>query len=287
MSRMKQEKEVIKRVPRSAIQKAYWFKMFFRAGGGYTYSMGVAECAVMGIILSRLYDSKEKIGQELVKYCRYYDTNIPFDGMVAGVIINMEEERAAHPDLVPEETIAAMQTSLMAPVGNIGDIIQQAIIAPLVLSIGIALSGDPLNPSIIGPIFAIIATGIATVGISYFVWMKTYDLGNTLIGNMISSGLSDKLLKAATILGCLTMGAMIPKYVGLTTPLAWISDTSKFILQTNVFDALIPNILPLLLTLFFLKIFNKGYKPAKVIWITMAVALILSVLKIIGNVPTI
>lgn len=284
---MKQEINPTKRVPRKVVQKAYWYKMFFRAGGGYTYSMGVAQCAVMGIVLSHLYDSKEKIGSELEKYCRYYDTNIPFDGLVSGVIINMEEERAANPDLVPEETIVAMQTSLMGPVGNIGDIIQQAIIAPLVLSIGISLSGDPLNPSIIGPIFSIIMTGTATVGISYLVWMKTYDLGNKLMGKMIAEGLSDKLLKAATILGTMTMGAMIPKYVGLTTSLAWISDTSSFILQTDVFDALMPNILPLLLTLFFLRIFNKGAKPSRVMWITMIVGGILSVLGIIGAVPVV
>lgn len=277
----------VKKVPRSAVKKAYWYKMFFRQGGGYTYSMGTQACALMGYIITALYKDKSKIGEELSKYCRYYDTNVPFDGLVTGVLINLEEQRAANPDLVPPEMIQAMQTSLMGPVGNIGDVIQQAIIAPLALSIGIALAGDPLNPSVIGPIFSILMTGTATIVISYLAWMKTYDLGSGIIGKMVEGGLSDKLLKAATILGCTIMGAMIPKYVGLTTSVAWINENTSFILQTDVFDRLMPHILSLALTLFFLNIFKKGAKPAIVIWITMAVTILLSVLGIIGPVPTI
>ena len=248
--------------------------------------MGVAACALMGYIITALYKDKSKIGEELSKYCRYYDTNIPFDGLVSGVIINLEEQRAANPELVPPETIQAMQTSLMGPVGNIGDVVQQAIIAPLVLSTGIALAGDPLNPSVLGPIFSIIMTGTATILISYLLWMRTYDLGSEVIGKMISGGLSDKLLKAATILGCTIMGAMIPKFVDLTTSIAWITPNTSFILQTDVFDALMPKILSLGLTLLFLSIFKKGAKPAIVIWITMAAAILLAVLGIIGPVPT-
>ena len=277
----------VKKVPRSAVKKAYWYKMFFRQGGGYTYSMGTQACALMGFIITALYKDKSKIGEELSKYCRYYDTNIPFDGLVTGVLINLEEQRAANPELVPPETIQAMQTSLMGPVGNIGDVIQQAIIAPLALSIGIALAGDPLNPSVLGPIFSIIMTGTATIVISYWIWMKTYDLGSGIIGDMVAGGLSDKLLKAATILGCTIMGAMIPKYVSLTTSIAWINENTSFILQTDVFDRLMPSILSLGLTLIFLNIFKKGAKPAIVIWITMAAAILLSVLGIIGPVPTV
>ena len=277
----------VKKVPRSAVKKAYWFKMFFRGGGGYTYSMGCAACAVMSYIITALYKDKSKIGEELDKYTRYYDTNIPFDGLVTGVLINLEEQRAANPELVPPEMIQAMQTSLMGPVGNIGDVIQQAIIAPLVLSIGISLAGDPLNPSVLGPIFSILMTGTATIGISWFVWMKTYDLGSSVIDRMIKGGLSDKLLKAAMILGCMIMGAMIPKYISVTTSVAWINETTSFVLQTDVFDKIMPHILSLGVTLFFLSLFKRGNKPATIIWITMGVTILLSVLGILGPVPTI
>lgn len=277
----------VKKVPRSIVRKAYWYDAFFRAGGGFTYSMAIRIAASMGIILDRLYDTKEKVGSELAKYYRYYDTNVPFNGLIMGLLINMEEKRAADPKKVPPETIQALQTSLMGPVGNIGDIIQQAIIAPLVLSIGIALSGDPSNPSIIGPIFSMIATGTATVGISYTLWMKTYDLGDTLLTKIIDGGLSDKLLQAATILGTLTMGALISRYVNVTTSIAWISETSEFILQRDLFDRIMPNMLSLITVFMFMRILKKGVKPSKVIWITMGIVMLLAVLGILGPVPII
>jgi len=277
----------IKKVPRSVVKKAYWYDAFFRAGGGFTYSMGIRMAASMGIILSSLYDSKEKIGKELEKYFRYYDTNVPFNGLIMGLVISMEERRAADPSKVPAETIQALQTSLMGPVGNIGDVIQQAIIAPLVLSIGIALCGDPSNPSILGPIFSMIATATATVGISYNLWMRTYDYGDKLIGTILDGGLSDKLLKAATILGTLTMGALISKYVKVTTSVAWISDTSSFILQRDFFDKIMPNMLSLITVFMFMKILSKGTKPSKVIWITMIAVILLAVVGVLGPVPTV
>ena len=284
---MESDSNKVKKVPRSAVRKAYWYNMFFRAGSGFTYSMGVRAAATMGIILSRLYDSKEKVGKELEKYYAYFNTIVPFAGMVMGIMINMEEQRATNEERVPAETITAMQTSLMGPVGNIGDIIQQAIIAPLVLSIGISLCGSPDNPSIIGPIFSMIATAISTVGISYFLWMKTYDVGNNLLGKILDEGLADKLLKAATILGCITMGALISTYVKVTTSIAWISETSSFVLQTDLFDKLMPNLLSLITVYIFLKILQKGVKPSKVIWITMLIVIVLAVIGVLGPVPKI
>lgn len=275
------------KLPRSVVKKAYWYDAFFRAGGGFTYSMGIRMAASMGIILRSLYDSKEKIGKELEKYFRYYDTNVPFNGLIMGLVINMEEKRAEDPSKVPAETIQALQTSLMGPVGNIGDIIQQAIIAPLMLSIGIALCGDPTNPSIIGPIFSMIGTAVCTVGISYSLWMKTYDYGDKLLGKILDGGLSDKLLKAATILGTLTMGALISNYVKVTTSVAWINETSSFIMQKDVFDKIMPNMLSLITVFIFMKILSKGTKPSKVIWITMAIVILLSVIGILGPVPSI
>ena len=214
-----------------------------------------------------MYDSKEKVGKELEKYFRYYDTNVPFNGLIMGLIINLEEKRAAEPDKVPVETIQALQTSLMGPVGNIGDVIQQA--------------------SIIGPIFSMIATAVATIGISYNLWMKTYDYGDKLISKVIDGGLSDRLLKSATIMGTLTMGALISKYVNVTTSVAWISETSNFILQTDLFDKIMPNMLSLIVVFLFMKVLSKGVKPSKVIWITMAIGILLSIVGILGPVPKI
>ena len=154
------------KVPRSAVRKAYWYYEFFRGGGGYTYNMAANLASAMGFILRPLYKTKERIGEEMKKYYFYFDTNVPFVGAVAGLLIGMEEKRAQDPEKVPSNSIPALATGLMGSVGNIGDIVQQGIVDPLILTLGISLCGDQMNPSPLGAIVSMLAVALTTVGMS-------------------------------------------------------------------------------------------------------------------------
>lgn len=82
-----------KLLPRSVVQKAFLYHLFFRAGEGFTYGMSPRVASVMGIVLNHLYKGdKEKIGKELEKYYKYYNANINFDGLITGLVISMEEK---------------------------------------------------------------------------------------------------------------------------------------------------------------------------------------------------
>lgn len=165
----------------------------------------------------------------------------------------------------------------------------QAILLPLLLSIGIALCGTPENPSFIGPVFSMVSIAICVPAITYFLWMKTYDTGQGLIEKVLEGGLTDALMKGANILGCMTLGALIPKFVNVTTSIAWIDADvgSSFRLQTDFFDAIMPGMLPLLTVFFMIFVLRKGVKSQRLMWITMIVSVILSVLGILGAVPAV
>lgn len=281
----KQNTDTVK-ASRSSIRKAQWYYMFFRAGQGFTYGHATMLAPAMGIVLSSIYKTKEKLGEELKKYYFFFNTNIPFAGIIIGLLIGLEERRAKDPNNVPAESIQSTAVSLMGPIAGIGDIVQQGIVMPLILTIGISLSGTQDNPSMIGAIFCMISTSVVTVGMSYFFWMKSYDLGENFITKIFHTGLSDKLIKASTILGCMAMGGLLARYVTLTTSLAWFSDTSSFIFQTQLFDAIMPSLLPLITTMVILRALKKGMSPNKAVWITMLVVLILAVTGVFGPVPT-
>ena len=69
----------------------------------------------------------------------------------------------------------------------------------------------------------------------------------------------------------------------------WIDEAAdaSFILQTDLFDALVPNLLSLLAVLMFLRFLKKGIKAQTLIWLTMAASIVLSLLGILGTPPTI
>ena len=284
---MANDKSSVK-LDRSTVRKAWLYNLVFRAGSGYTYSMGMRTASTMGIVLDKLYPgNKEKVGQELAKYYRYYNTNIPFDGLISGLVITMEEKRAENPDSMPPEAITSIQTGLMGPVGNVGDTIVQAILIPLLLSIGISLCGTPENPNIIGPLFSFITISISVPLISYIIWMKTYYLGQGLIEKVVDGGLTQILLKGANILGCMSMGALIAKYVSVQTKLAWIDETvgASFIVQKQLFDAILPNMLSLITVFVMIWLLKKGIKAQNLMFATMIICIILSLLGILGAPP--
>lgn len=273
------------KAPRGAVKKAHWYYMFFRHGHGFTYNHGANLACAMGIILSRIYKSKEKLAEELKKYYFYFDTNVPFAGAVVGLLTGMEESRAAQPKKVTADSITSMAIGMMGSVGSIGDIFQQGIINPIILTLSISLCGDQYDPSIIGPIFAMVATSLVTIAISYGCWMKVYDLGEVIVSRVLQGGLMDKVVKASYILGCTAMGALIAKYVTVTSALGWQTETTTFVVQTQLLDAILPKLLPLSITLILLAVLKKGISPQKLVWISMGAALVLALLGILGPVP--
>ena len=81
---------------------------------------------------------------------------------------------------------------------------------------------------------------------------------------MMSSGIINRIISGAGLMGCTVMGALVAKYVSLSTTVSFELTTGMFDLQANFFDALMPKLLPLLLTLLCYKLLNKGNSALRV-----------------------
>jgi mannose PTS system EIID component len=76
--------------------------------------------------------------------------------------------------------------------------------------------------------------------------------------------LINKVIIGAGVMGCTVIGALTGKYVNLTTPItAKIGETSVA-LQADILDKIMPQLLPLLLTLGIYMLVKKGNSPIKV-----------------------
>jgi PTS system mannose-specific IID component len=107
-----------------------------------------------------------------------------------------------------------------------------------------------------------------------------YKNGGETVIKLMESGLLDKVIKAANILGCAVAGALVVSYVSFTWNVTIVqNDVEVFNLQKGVFDALVPNLMPLLLTMGVYSAVKKGVKP---IWVTFGMMIIGFVLGILG-----
>ena len=76
--------------------------------------------------------------------------------------------------------------------------------------------------------------------------------------HFLQSGLINKVVDVAMIMGCTVIGGLVAQYVSIRVGIQINVSDSIFDLQKQLFDAVLPGILPLVLTLLCYKCINKG-----------------------------
>ncbi|RLC88314.1 MAG: hypothetical protein DRJ03_03030 [Chloroflexi bacterium] len=203
-------------------------------------------------IIKKLYKSKKDISAALKRHMVFFNTQPDAGGVIHGIVIAMEEERAAGAD-ISDDAINAVKTGLMGPMAGIGDTLQQGILIPIALSIGmsIALGGNiaqATSGSILGPIVFIVLMAAGIWGGGWFIWWQGYKQGRAAVTNILRSGTLNRVITGAGVLGNFIMGALVVQFVSLSTSVAFMIGGTPFQIQ-SIIDSFMPNLLPLLLVL--------------------------------------
>lgn len=104
--------------------------------------------------------------------------------------------------------------------------------------------------------------------------MFGYNAGSDAIMDFLEKGIIDKLLKAASIMGCMVMGGLIVNYVKVKCGLVIHTSGSDFSLQESLFDAVLPNILPLLTTMGIYGLMQKKWTSIKIILLIVVLGIV-------------
>lgn len=243
-SAVQEEKRV--KLTKKDVQKSYWLWQFFsHANYNYERMQGGAFAACMAPIIEKLYPNKEDRIAGLQRHLTFFNTNPNVGTVIHGAVISMEEERANGAE-ISDEAINAVKTGMMGPFAGIGDALDQGVIIPLIVALGISF-GQTGN--LFGPLLVLIGIPLALMLIAYNCWMKGYSLGSSAITSMLAGGRMKQIIGAAGILGCTVMGGLIATSVSLKTAIAFNIGDEAFDLQAQLFDAIMPNLLPLAVTL--------------------------------------
>lgn len=224
-------------------------------------------------VINRLYP-KEKRSSELKKYMNFFNTEPSFIGpIIQGVTSAMEETRAKGEDIKADD-IVSLRSSLMGPIAGMGDTVSQSIIYPILAGICIqfALAGN-----IAGPIIFEVAYKTLLIVIGYNMFMLGYKQGKVAILNFLRTGVLDRIMESVSIVGLMVIGNMAVNNVKFSVPAVFEFDNSlggvSLNLQTQVFDALLPGMLPLAIVLVFFFMIKKRVKPTTVILLSFGIAI--------------
>lgn len=246
----------------------------------YERMQGIGFCTGMVPCLEKIYkDDKEGLIAAMKRHAMFFNTDHNFGGMILGVCVSMEEQKKLGED-IPEEAFISLKSGLMGPCAGVGDTISQVVIIPIlaIIFINFALQGATWAPIAYTVIFLAIFYGIG-----YWMLFVGYKNGGEAVFKIMESGILDKVVEVANILGCAVTGALLCNYVSFSWNVTMVqNDVEVFNLQTGVFDTILPNAMPLLLVLGVYYAIKKGVKPSVVTFATMIIGFVLGLIGIVG-----
>lgn len=260
------------------VNRSYWvWQLFSHANYNYERMQGGSFAACMAPVIEKLYPKKEDRVQALQRHLVFFNTNPNFGTLIHGATIAMEEQRASGAE-ISDEAINSVKTGLMGPLAGIGDTLDQGIIIPIIVALGISIAKEG---NVAGSLLVLILLPIILMLIAHYFYMKGYQLGGSAVANVLSGGKMKRLIGAASILGCTVMGGLISSYVSLSTTIQFKVGADEFNLQKQLFDSIMPNLLPLLATLgVFVLMRKKKLSSLKVMLILVVIAFVGGVIGI-------
>ncbi len=273
----------VKKASKKAVMKSF-LNWLFLAHSCYNYErlQGVGFLHAMSPIINDVYDKDDVEGKKeaMQRHTVFFNTEPRLGSMIVGLCAAMEERIASGEKELAGDAMTSIENGLMGPISGIGDTFIQAILSPLLLSmaLGLAAGGNVLGPVL----YMILFIGIILI-LGYECYMLGYKKGDEAILNFIESGVINKIISGAGIMGCTVMGALVANFVTLNTTVSFEMTTGVFDLQANFFDALMPKLLPLVATLLvYAGMKKKEISALKMMLILIVVGAVLGIFGIIG-----
>lgn len=250
---------------KEVFKKTFWRTFPLQACFCYERMQNVGFAYQMVPALKKLYPDKEEALKALKRHLAIFNTTpcvVPF---ITGVSIAMEEKfkkARENGEECDEESINAVKTALMGPLAGIGDSFFWGTLRIIAAGIGASLAAQG---SILGAVLFFLMYNIPQLFVRYQGLKLGYKSGVSFLENMSQGGVIALLTEVAKILGLVVVGSMCASMVALSTPLVISMDGADVVIQ-DIFNSILPNILPLGLTFVIYKLLQKGIKTTTVLW---------------------
>lgn len=235
----------------------------------YPKQMSIPFCMMLNPVLKKIYkDDPDGYAAALARHLEFFNITMYFAPFVGGVVASMEE-RVARGEIEPE-AVSSVKTALMGPLSGIGDSLFLGTLRVIAAAVGIGLSlaGNPLGPIVFLLIYIIPAFLTRIIGAH-----KGYEFGVSFLTKAQESGLMDKVIYAAGIVGVMVIGAMTVTMTSVTIPIEFGQGESIQTIQ-SVLDGIMPGMLALAALGLYYWGLAKRMSPMLLIVITMVVGVV-------------
>lgn len=204
----------------------------------YPRQMHLAFCMMIEKCLRKIYkDDPEGYAAALTRHVAFFNITPQFAPFVGGIAVSMEEKVATGE--LDGTAVDSVKAALMGPLSGIGDSIFLGCIRVIAVAVGASLAA---TGNILGPILYFLIYNIPAFLVRIFGARLGYNLGFSFLTNAQKSGLMDKIMYAAGIVGTMVIGAMSSDMFWATLPTKIGSGDSATTLQ-EILDGIMPGLL--------------------------------------------
>ena len=264
-------------ITKSDMRKTFWRSFPLQGCFNYERMQNVGFCYSMIPVLKRLYPEKEKAREALKRHLSFFNTTPQVVSFITGACVALEEQNKKSEEGFDIESITALKAALMGPIAGIGDSFFWGTFRIIAAGVGCGLAA---KGSILGAILFLLIFNIPHYLVRYYGLKMGYKSGISFIETAQSSGMVEILTNCAKIIGLCVVGAMIASMVSFSTPLVLNIGETQVGIQ-EVFDQILPKILPLVLTFGIYGLLKKGYKTVTVMLGIIVVSILCAFLGIL------
>lgn len=314
---MTEELNVVKLTKKDRIS-VWWRSQFLQASWNYERMQNVGWAYSMMPALRKLYSTKEDRSAALKRHLEFFNTHPYVAAPILGVTLSLEEEKAAGAD-IDNAAIQGVKIGMMGPLAGVGDPIFWGTLRPVLGAFAASLA---LQGSIIGPLFFFIVWNLVRMSFLWYTQELGYRQGSNitqdLSGGVMQKITQGASILGMFIMGVLvprwtsmnfpmviSKVDVDPKSMVNFSGMVQAANEGKLnenqirevVNQINgglnvnpvnsqtlgdMFDQLIPGLMPLLLTLGCMWLLRKKVNPITIIFGLFVVGIIGYVLNIFG-----
>lgn len=265
------------KITKRELNKAFW-----RTNVG-SISFGYERMQTLGMLysilpsLEKLYPEEDVEGRKraMKRHLEFFNGMTTMNGLIAGVVIAMEEKTGED----EKESVIALKTGMMGPLAGLGDSLMKFTWLPICGSIGASLA---LEKNALGPILMLVMFASVNILMRYYGVHYGYKKGIDLLTTG-GSAMIQRISTMANVLGCTVVGGLLVNTVKMSVGISYKIGENEIVVQ-EMLDKIMPNLLPMLLTVGFILALKKTKGKHAVAFIvgTLVFGVLLSVLGILA-----
>lgn len=265
------------KITKKDLNKMFWRCQLIQFSHNYERLQSLSTLYALTPVLKRLY--KEKSKEERVnaqkRHLEFFNSHPVLIPFILGVTTALEEST----DESEKESVIAVKTSLMGPLAGLGDSLLNFTWFPIAGSIGASFA---VQGNFLGPILMFLIINLLYFPLKYYGIHIGYQKGKDILTSANGKKILDRVTTSANVLGVMVAGALITSTVTVKLGLQFGSGKDAIKIQ-EMLDKVLPNMLPLLLTLVCLYLMKKwnGKHVVAMIFTIIGIAILLSYFGIV------